>query len=189
MCRISSHQRSQIRHASRRTRQTPSAPGATPGEPRACLHYLPLSGSARRADRVSGPRTGFRDRGLWVPGPRTAGRAGAADRRAGHGGGAGVCHSATGCMHAYSARATYDRTYVDRLRVIDRSIKKTSASRRPPHAATHTKQKESSSFPCGSCARICAWSASFFRTIVDLIFVLDDAEPPQSGSQPLSLYR
>ena len=28
---------------------------------------------------------------------------------------------------------------------------------------------------------------SFFRTIVDLIFVLDDAEPPQSGSQPLQV--
>ena len=153
--------------------QTPPAPGATPGKPRACLHYLPLSGtgSARRA------RTGFRDRG---PGSGTADRAPrvggvAAPPRTGardtHGGGAGVCHSATGCMHAYSAREP--RTiYVRRStpRSIDRSIDKkkpSPAANQPPQPQPQTarKQKEKAlpsptvRFVC-SYWRLYAWSAS-----------------------------
>ena len=178
--------------------QTPPAPGATPGKPRACLHYLPLSGtgSARRA------RTGFRDRG---PGSGTADRAPrvggvAAPPRTGardtHGGGAGVCHSATGCMHAYSARATYDRTYVDRLRVrsIDRSIKKnlcqplTSRRRSRSHRQRESRKKKLFlPQPCGSCARTgaCTLGQLHFRTI---IFLLDDADSPPQRRVRLSAF-
>ena len=154
--------------------QTPPAPGATPGEPRACLHYLPLiavpvARGARRlgfgtADRVPGPRTALRGLG----GLRRR-RGPARGTRTGEALGCATVPLAA-CMH--TARASHVRSYVRRStpRSIDRSIDKkkpSPAANQPPQPQPQTarKQKEKAlpsptvRFVC-SYWRLYAWSGS-----------------------------
>ena len=168
----------QTRESRPRPRPHPARPRASRA-PASTTYPLAVARGARTGFRDRGPGSGTADRVPRDRGPRVAcGRRGPARGTRGRRWGVPQCH----WLHARVQRASHVRSYVRRSTPRYRSIDKKNQRQPPAAAATHTKQKESSSFPCGSCARICAWSASFFRTIVDLIFVLDDAEPPQSGS-------
>ena len=88
------------------------------------------------------------------------------------------------CTHTAREPRTIVRTSIDSALSIDRYKKKPApaAGRR-----SHTHKAERKLFL--PVRFVCSYVrlVSFFRTIVDLIFVLDDAEPPQSGSQPLQV--